>query len=417
MKKILFAIAISVFVLFTGATSANATDFSVDCGDSGCTKSGTEPLFSKGIDGYWFPGRTLTKTINFKNSSSATKEMSIKPDRTSSVTILENAMLVSIVTNPGGTVVWAGDLAAFYSQTAISMGIFSSGANQDYKINASMNSAADNSYQSLESVFDLTLGFWETAPALTPTPTPSGGGGGTVAGASTGGASAPVCSDAAPAGSPTLTSATAGPNSVTLTWTEGPGPLTYYLVAYGTSGGSYSYGNPNIGGAGTTSYTVNNLSGGTPYYFVVRAGNGCKPGPFSNELSVTPGGGLFAGPAAGFAPGVLGVATPSSVLGTENAVKGVTKTCGNCIWWPFLLLELILLLVYSYITTRTFTTRVRIAVSIIVPVLTYIFFILWNRNCPESPWFFCKYFIYIDAGLFGLATLLWQKLFGGQRRV
>jgi hypothetical protein len=85
--------------------------------------------------------------------------------------------------------------------------------------------------------------------------------------------------------------------------------------------------------------------------------------------------------------------------------------------------ELVLLLAYSYAVTRVLATRTRIAVSLSVPILTYIFFILWNRNCLENPWlfwiiqsgsFFCKYFILIDAGLFGLATLLWQKLFEGQ---
>ncbi|MCX6792167.1 MAG: hypothetical protein NT149_03975 [Candidatus Gottesmanbacteria bacterium] len=195
MKKLLLAIAISVFVLFTGATSANAADFNLDCGNSGCTKSGIEPIFSKGIDGYWFPGRTLTKTIHLKNSSSGTKEMSIKPNRTSSVTILEHVMLVSIVTDPGGTVVWAGDLAAFYGQPSISMGIFASGTDQNYKINASMNSAADNSYQGLESAFDLTLGFWEND--LTPTPTlpsnPGGPGDGLSDGKSDGLSSCPSC--------------------------------------------------------------------------------------------------------------------------------------------------------------------------------------------------------------------------------
>ncbi len=116
----------------------------------------------------------------------------------------------------------------------------------------------------------------------------SSGGGGGGGGGNPG---APVCNDVAPAGAPTLISVIAnGNNSVTLTWTPAIGPVSYYLVAYGTQPGVYLYGNPNVGGSGTTSYTVNNLSGGTTYYFVVRAGNGCMPGPFSNELSNAPTG-------------------------------------------------------------------------------------------------------------------------------
>lgn len=411
MKKILFICACILLFLSKGTSSVAAispVDFTVDCTDSNCTTSGTEPLFRTAIDGYLFPGRTLTKTIQLKNSSSGTKEMSMKPDRTSSINSLENVMQVSIVTNPGGIVVWAGNLATFYTQT-ISMGIFNSGDTQDYKITASMDSAADNSYQHLESVFNLTLGFWENPPP--PTPTSTGGGGG--------GASPPICSDTAPEGAPTLTSATAGVNSVTLTWTEGTGPLTYYLVAYGTSPDVYSFGNPSIGNPGTTTYTVNGLSGGTTYYFVLRAGNGCAPGPFSNELSATPGGVLIAGPAAGFTPEVLGTTTEEKATesGTQPEVKGITNSCGRCIWWPFLLLELVLLLAYSYITNRILTTRTRIILSLGIPILTYIFFIVWNNNCLANVLFFCKYFIYIDAGLFALGTFLWQKSFGGQNRI
>jgi hypothetical protein len=114
MKKILFAIALSLLVLFKGAPTVYAADFNLNCGDSGCTKSGTEPLFSKTIDDYWFPGRTLTKTINLENSSSTTREMSIKPDRISIADILENVVQVSIITDPGGIVIWAGNLDNFY---------------------------------------------------------------------------------------------------------------------------------------------------------------------------------------------------------------------------------------------------------------------------------------------------------------
>ena len=121
--------------------------------------------------------------------------------------------------------------------------------------------------------------------------------------------SAPICGDTKPANAPTLLLATAGLNSVTLTWVAAGNPLTYYLVTYGASSGAQTYGNPNIGGSGTTSYTVNGLSGGVRYYFRVRGGNGCMPGDYSNELSVTPFGGFVSGPALDFSEGVLGAET------------------------------------------------------------------------------------------------------------
>jgi Fibronectin type III domain len=133
-----------------------------------------------------------------------------------------------------------------------------------------------------------------------PTPTPTS----TPVPASTGPASAPVCNDSKPGSAPRLLSASAGNNSVTLTWLKSSNPVTYYLVTYSTIPGSQQYGNPNVGGHDTTSYTVRGLSGGITYYFKVRAGNGCMPGDFSNELPATTIGGFISGPAEGFTPQV-----------------------------------------------------------------------------------------------------------------
>ncbi len=101
----------------------------------------------------------------------------------------------------------------------------------------------------------------------------------------------PSCKDSAPTGAPMLRSAvSSGANRITLTWTEAADPVSYYLVAYGTAPGQYTYGNPNVGGRGTTSYTVGSLVNGATYYFVIRAGNGCAPGSYSNELTAVAGG-------------------------------------------------------------------------------------------------------------------------------
>lgn len=152
----------------------------------------------------------------------------------------------------------------------------------------------------------------------------------------------PVCNNSKP-GSPTLFSALGGINGVALKWTEATDPLTYYLITYGTKPGAQTYGNPNIGGKGTTGYTVSGLSGGITYYFQVRAGNGCAPGDFSNEISATVRGGAVeeGTPAEGFAPGVKGVTTdltasPTPSATPTSAVLGETKN--NRFSWELVLL-------------------------------------------------------------------------------
>jgi len=102
--------------------------------------------------------------------------------------------------------------------------------------------------------------------------------------------SAPICNAGKPGSAPIIISATRGTNSVTLKWSKGDTPLTKYLVAYGTKSGSIQFGNPDVGGMDTTSYTIQGLSGGTRYYFRIKAINECMPGDFSNEVSSIPNG-------------------------------------------------------------------------------------------------------------------------------
>ena len=111
------------------------------------------------------------------------------------------------------------------------------------------------------------------APTFTPTPTPQG-----------------YCGDASPGSTPTLDSAvSSGNDQVTLTWTDALDPVTNYSIAYGVQSEKYTYGNTDVGGQGTTSYTVGYLNYGTTYYFVVAANNGCASGAYSNEVSATVG--------------------------------------------------------------------------------------------------------------------------------
>lgn len=151
-------------------------------------------------------------------------------------------------------------------------------------------------------------------PASSNNNSSSGNGGG--GGGGGGGAAATTCNDAYAGGAPTLLSAkVSGPNQVTLNWSKAKDPVTHYVISYGLTPGKPLYGNPNVGGRDTTSYTVGSLSGGTTYFFRVRAGNGCNAGTYSNELSATPGGGVVSGPAAGFQAGVLGVKTEAGNVG------------------------------------------------------------------------------------------------------
>lgn len=268
--------------------------------------------------------------------------------------------------------------------TPISLGPIAAGASRNYNWTVYFDTGSGNTYQEASTTFDLSLTFVCGNPA-----TPSPG--------TTSGASAPSpCTDTPPGGAPVLKGITLGINSATLSWTEASGPISYYLIAYGTGHGVYQYGNPGIGGKGTTSYIITNLSGGTIYYFVVRAGNGCAPGPFSNELSANVGGGVLTGPAAGFIPGVLGTSTQSET--TPSATKQVLGT--ECVknkfpWWVFLALEVVTsLLILRRGKINKWKARRIIFLLIVLVIFSQITHEVTGCNCITSVW--CSKYLLIN---------------------
>ena len=95
----------------------------------------------------------------------------------------------------------------------------------------------------------------------------------------------PATAPAAPAG----LSATAGVNSVALSWTASPGAATYTIkrsaVAGGTPPGTYT--TLSAGVVAGTNYTDNTALNGITYYYVVSA-VGTGESPNSTEVSATP---------------------------------------------------------------------------------------------------------------------------------
>ena len=201
------------------------------------------------------------------------------------------------------------------------------------------------------------------------------------------GVNAATCKDKRPATAPVLTSAVAGKDSVTLTWTEAQDPLTYYLVSYGRTATEIEYGNPNVGGKGTTTYTVGGLVTGVKYYFKVAGVNGCRPGKFSNKLSATPG---FIKKSNVNTPnlsiyksvqGASASATSPTVAEAEMPVPLVTTNegspkCVTCVSWQLLIIEALLLIFYLYLAEKV--TFLKPIFSITIPVVMYILF--WKIN-------------------------------------
>lgn len=248
----------------------------------------------------------------------------------------------------------------------------------------------------------------DNQPTLTPTPTGTSDNGGN----SGGGPVTFTCNDTVPSSAPVLNSVVINQNNATLSWTKAGDPVTGYYIEYGTQPGNYTYASGNIGNV--TTYTVQNLSGGITYYFIVYAVNGCKSGPFSNEQYGTPSGSQVASAATGFAPIVLGAVAPTVTPSISPKVEsissrvGAVAACAKCFWWPILLGEfLVLTLVYFLFRKRKMAPLARLIPGLAIGLLAYIVFVLVNGGkCPFGVMDFhfftipCAYFWAVDGVLF-----------------
>lgn len=242
---------------------------------------------------------------------------------------------------------------------------------------------------------------------------------------------AATCKDKSPASAPILTSAVAGKDSVTLTWTEAQDPLTYYLVAYGRSETEIEYGNPNVGGKGTTTYTVGGLVRGVKYYFKVRPVNGCKPGKFSNKLSATPGfikKSIVNTPNLSIYKSVQG-ASISATSPTEAKVKMPVPPvmaseepfkCLTCVSWQLLIVEAILLILYLYLAGKNNFLKqifsiangiryISLLTAIAIPIVMYILFRKINQECSLRE-FACKYFLPLEIIILMVIVIAYKKI-------
>lgn len=222
------------------------------------------------------------------------------------------------------------------------------------------------------------------------------------------------CDNAKP-GEPVITSAVASDKSVTLTWTEPAENVTYYLIQYGLSKDAMAWGLPNIGGKGTTSFTINDLENGQKYYFQIRAGNGCEPGSFSNTLDAQAGltqAKQFKTPNLSILKSVLGEATQEAKHITKGpaivaaAIEPSLPHCTIfCSSWILLATEIVALLGFFFLAHRFHS--IKPFFSILIPASTIFIYYQLDAMCYLNN-FFCQYFISFSITIY-LLVLVPQK--------
>ncbi|MBI5449550.1 hypothetical protein HY948_04525, partial [Candidatus Gottesmanbacteria bacterium] len=170
MKIKIFTILLSFAALFI-IPPAFAQDLSVSCSGSGCTPSTSTALFESTEK--WYPGKSITKVIRITNSNTASQDVATKTQNSSATGTVDSVITMSIRRVSTNAIVWSGSLQNFYAAGDIALATFASGAIDDFAYTVALNQSASNSFQSLETAFDLLLGFVTADVTPTPTPTPT----------------------------------------------------------------------------------------------------------------------------------------------------------------------------------------------------------------------------------------------------
>lgn len=316
MKKILFIIFLFIFSFPAYA----GNNLSVTCDANSCTKSSNLPLFDEVNIA---PGFSQTQMIKVKNERLDSCNLQFKINETSAKSPLSTVQMLSVF---NGETMWqAGSFNDFTDNNYYKLGNIDSYQYKEYLWTASLNQSLGNDYQQLKSFFDLDLNFSCGVED-----------------------SDNSCNQLPPLHYPQNLKATPGQNSVTLTWEETGDIISYYLISYSTHDHAATFANANIGGPGTTSYTINNLSADVTYYFKIRTGNICAPGPFSDIVFAIPiGDKLITSSLSILHPAVLGENNSVDSIPVSTADIKPTK-CFNLFPYAFILALIVNLIISRF---------------------------------------------------------------------
>lgn len=367
MKKYLFIISLASSFLFQVSVPLPifaGNDITITCSSNSCEKSHDLPFFNELNIA---PGYTNSQTLKVINNRPDSCNLHFQLKSPSPLSELSRVQTLSLIS--GQDIWYAGSLSNLYDGETHQLGNIDGNQYKDYLWTFSLNQSAGNEFQLQDNNFDIDLNF--TCDSVSPTPTLT-----QSVDTSSSTQSTIQCNDEAPLELPQNLRAISGQNTVTLFWEEPTDTFTYYLIAYSDNPDAATYGNPNVGGKGTNSYTINNLSAGTLYYFKIRTGNGCAPGTFSNIISATPGGQVIENPppATAFQPNILGI--QDTIPNTTGSVEGVS--CTNLFPFAFLLALLVNLIINPYRF-----------VTLFVSILSFAFdYYLSKSTCQKYPYFY-----------------------------
>lgn len=298
-----------IFFLLSNPVNAG-NNLIITCDLNSCTKSSNLLLFNELNIA---PGFSKSQTITVINESNDRCNLQFKLNQSLISSPLSSVLMLSVFEN--NTIKTAGSFSDLANNNNHNIGNIDSHQSKDYLWTTSLNQSLENNYRLLNNTHDLDLNF--------------------ICGEEEGGDNS--CHSSSPLDYPKNFKAIPGHNSVTLFWEETTDIFTYYLISYSTQKHAATFATASVGGRGTTTFTIDNLLADTTYYFKIRTGNFCAPGPFSNIVSATPSGQkILNSNLLNYSPAVLGENSSFSSIPTDSIPPKIAK-CFNIFPYAFIL--------------------------------------------------------------------------------
>lgn len=386
MKKIFLTLLIGLGVLFVTQT-AMAADDNISCTDSGCTPSTITHFFSSSE--VWYPGKTLTKTIQITNTSGSSQKIGADTSGETTTGGLDQVLNL-VITRSDSTIAWSGLLSAFYTNGETELlSSLGNGSSDTFAFALTMDSDAGNAYQNTSTQFDLTLGF--ISPLTGKTSSLS-----TSCTNSDFDAIMELKYDGVLQSGINVKFTYKGEVKEAVTGSNGKAQVGYTHTGDDTVNAEPENGYPS------KSVTINASSCTTP-----------TSTPIPPTLTPTPEGFV---PSITPAPtAVLGASTSSSKSSQEGVQGATTKKC-DFIWWQILLGEGLLAALYFFRFAKNMSKKTPIAVGALMAALSLILFRLLNKCLtysyllfPNTESVFGRYFILADVLMVITIMLLWMR--------
>lgn len=381
MKRVFLTVLIGLAVLFLTQT-ALAADDNISCTESGCTPSTITHFFSSSE--VWYPGKTITKTIQITNTSGSGQKIGADTYNESTTGGLDQEINL-VITRLDSSVAWSGLLSAFYANGETELlSNLGSGSSEIFAFTATMDTTAGNEFQNTSTQFDLTLGFISPLTGKTSSLSTS-------------------CTNSSFDAIMELKYDGVLQSGINVKFTY-KGEVLEAVTG--------SNGKAQVGYSHTGDDTVKaEPESGYPSKSVTINASSCAESSSSSSSSV----GILGAAAQFFAPftggqvgGVATEITPtpsggaSSSSSSAGQVKGASTTC-NLIWWQILLGEGLLAALYYFRFVKDMTQKAPKLAGALIAASSFVIFRLLNKCLtysyllfPKTESVFGRYFVLID---------------------